>query len=79
MARETFEDQADAIRRVLKPGGTLTKADRQHLECAARNLDNFGAIRKKIVGFASSGLTDEQLDSLGDDIAQVLHIPIPGS
>ncbi len=78
MAHETFEDQAEAIRRVLN-GAKPNKIDRRHLECAARNLEAVGALRHRIVTLASSAATEEQTDGLAEEIAKTLHIPVPGS
>lgn len=76
MARETFEDQAKAVRRIIK---SADKNDRKHLECAARNLDAFGAFRQKLLKAAETALTDEEQDEIAEGLAKLLHIPIPGS
>ena len=72
---ETFEDQARAVRRALT--GDVTKADRKHLECAARNLEAFGAFRKQILGLATGNDTDDRLEAVADAMIHLLHIPIP--
>lgn len=74
VSRETFEDQAAAVRRILK---AVDPADRKHMECAARNLQAFGAFRSKLVALAKTEPTEEQLDEIAVEIAQLLHIPIP--
>ena len=76
MARETFEDQAQAVRRVT---GSANKADRKHLECAARNLEAFGLFRRRLLQVAENDPTEEQLESIAEEIVALLHIPIPGS
>lgn len=73
---ETFEDQAAAVRRVLK-GEKPAKADRKHLECAAKNLAAFGAFRQKIVDLAENEELDAQADEIAVEVLKLLHIPIP--
>lgn len=78
MARETFEDQAQAVRRALT-GTKLDKADRKHLECAARNLEAFGAFRSKLMGIAKDGAVEDDIDGVAEEIIKLLHMPVPGS
>jgi hypothetical protein len=77
MPRETFETQAAAVRRILSSGTIVNRLDRQHLACAARNLEALGALRQKVMTMAANSVTELQIDTIAADILSALHIPVP--
>ena len=76
---ETYEDQARTIWRILN-GRRPTSIECRHLEHAARNLEELGVLRRKMLNFAGDDLsrvemTEEQLDILSEDVLRLLHLP----
>lgn len=74
--KETFEAQAAAVRSVLKSHrGALSAADQKHLECAARNLDALGRMRRMVVTLSNDeAQAPVASDAMTDALIQLLHV-----
>jgi hypothetical protein len=75
--KETFEAQAEAVLRLLEAHEkTLSQVDLKHLECAVRNLEQLGAVRRSVMNHILDGdSTDDITEALADHFIRLLHLP----
>ena len=77
MDKETFEAQAEAVRRILEANRhKLTQIEAKHLACAARNLEQLAEVRRLVVAqIQDEAAPTDVSEGLAEQLIKLLHLP----
>jgi len=78
LEKESFEAQAESVRRVLNLRiPSLSEADQKHLVCAANNLRQMGELRQMVIAQAGDpGRSTVASEGMVEAIVHLLHLPM---